>query len=146
VSHDSHPAPQPNAAGGFNYQPSPSGAFSYQGWTSGVPQEPGMWFQLELPTAAELTELQFTSLPIGAGRPGAPPISTYPRAYKVQVSSDGQTWSGPVAEGTGGEGTTVVTFSPVRAKFVRITQTATVADRAPWSIRQLRVYQAAGSR
>jgi hypothetical protein len=142
VSHESHPAPQPNAAGGFNYQPSPSGAFSYQGWTSGVPQEPGMWFQIELPTTVELMEIQFTSLPIGAGRAGMPPISTYPRAYKVQVSSDGQTWSASVAEGTGSEGTMVITVSPTRAKFVRITQTATAADGAPWSIRQLRLYQA----
>ena len=146
VSNDAHPTPQPNAAGGFNYQPSPSGAFTYQGWTSGSAQEPGMWFQVELPAAVDLTEIQFTSLAIGSGRPGVPPLSTYPRTYRVQVSADGQTWTPPVAEGSGSEGTTVITFNPVRAKFVRLTQTASSNDGAPWSMRLLRLYQAPGSK
>jgi hypothetical protein len=85
-----------------------------------------------------VTEIQFTSPAVGGGR-GAPSVQTYPRSYRVQVSTNGATWSAPVAEGQGRPGTTVITFAPVQAKYVRIT--ATVADPAPWSMRLLRFYE-----
>jgi hypothetical protein len=66
----------------------------------------------------------------------------YPRAYSVQVSTDGTNWSKPVAEGKGDGAHTTITFAPTRAKFVKITETETPADPAPWSIRSLRVYEA----
>ena len=45
-------------------------AGTLRGWTSGGPQQAGMWFQVELPQAMQLTEIQFDSL--GAGGGGAP--------------------------------------------------------------------------
>jgi mono/diheme cytochrome c family protein len=39
-------------------------------WDTDVPQEPGMWFQIELPQAAMLTEVQFDSAPGGRGNAG----------------------------------------------------------------------------
>src|SRR5690606_38451035 len=113
---------------------------SHLGWTTGVPQTSGMWLQVELPQAAQLVEVQFTSPTLGGGR-GAPPQSTHPRGYRLDVSLDGNKWT-PVAEGAGAEGTTTLTFAPVAAKFVRITQTATTADAPPWSMRLLRLYSA----
>jgi mono/diheme cytochrome c family protein len=141
ASHDSQPKPQANAEGGYNYAGNAAGALSFLGWTTGVPQQPGMWFQIELPSSERLTEIQFTASAIG-GRGGAPPVWTFPRGYQVQVSVDGATWSKPVAEGQGGPGTTVVPFAPVSAKFVRITQTATVDDGPPWSMRLVRLFAA----
>jgi mono/diheme cytochrome c family protein len=38
-----------------------SRALSLQSWNSGTPQQPGMWFQVELPRPATLTEMQFES-------------------------------------------------------------------------------------
>jgi len=58
------------------------------------------------------------------------------------VSTDGKTWSDPVAQGNGHAGQTTITFPPTRAKFVRITQTETVADAPSWSVRNLRIYEA----
>jgi hypothetical protein len=104
-----------------------------------------MWLQVELPAPVELVELQFTSSTIG-GRGGTAPTSTFPRRYQVQVSDDGKTWSGPVAEGEGTPGTATIAFAPVRAKFVRVTQTANVPDAPPWSMRLLRLYQAPEAR
>ena len=48
-------------------------------WTSGAPQTPDMWFQVELPQAAMITEVQFDAgAPGGGGRGrggrGAPPV------------------------------------------------------------------------
>ena len=88
ASHDSRPAPQANAEGGYNFIGNAAGALSFLGWTTGVPQQAGMWFQIELPAPLVLTEIQFTSSTIG-GRGGAPPAWTFPRGYQVQVSADG---------------------------------------------------------
>jgi len=140
-------------------------AFSLTAWNTGTSQAPGMWYQVELASPAQVTEIQFTSSSSGGGgggggrgggrgaapaagaaaAPAAPvapapaPIVSYPRAYQVQVSMDGTTWSKPVATGTGAGATTTITFAPTQAKFVRVTETA--ADNAPWSIQNLRLYQ-----
>ena len=142
ASHDARPKPQANAEGGYNFSGDASGALNFLGWTTGIPQEAGMWFQIELPVAQTLTEIQFTSSTVGGGRSGAPPDWTYPRTYQVQVSNDGKTWNAPIAEGSGVPGATVIAFRPVSAKFVRITQTATVNNAPPWSMRLLRLYAA----
>jgi mono/diheme cytochrome c family protein len=85
--------------------------------------------------------------PPAAGRGGfsgafaaAPP--GFPRGYSVQTSLDGTTWSKPVAEGKGEGAHTTITFAPTQAKFVRITQTETVADAPNWSITGLKIYEA----
>ena len=36
----------------------------------------------------------------------------------------------------------IVTLPPTRAKFLRITETESAADAPPWSIRNLRIYEA----
>jgi hypothetical protein len=79
----------------------------------------------------------------GFGGGGGTPIVGYPRGYSVQVSTDGKTWSNPVAQGKGEGSRTTITFPPTRAKFVRITQTETVPDAPSWSVRNLRIYEAA---
>jgi hypothetical protein len=81
------------------------------------------------------------SLPTVAG---SSPNVGYPRAYSVQVSTDGKKWSKPVAQGMGTGGRTTIGFTPVRAQFVRVTQTDNIAGAPPLSIRNLRVYEAAG--
>jgi mono/diheme cytochrome c family protein/glucose/arabinose dehydrogenase len=137
-------------------------ALTIRPWTSGRAQEPGMWIQVELPAALTISEVQFESAPAevstepaapgaptrtggpgGRGRGGeAPPRKVgYPRAYQVQVSADGTNWGQPVAQGTGTGSTTTIRFSPVKAKFVRITQTGTEAGAPPWSVLRLRLFE-----
>jgi hypothetical protein len=138
-----------------------SQALGINPWTSGHAQQPGMWFQVELPQALTLSEVQFTStalavdttpavsgaptrtgIPGGRGAPGAPapPPLGFPREYQVQVSMDGSTWGTPVARGKGAGTLTDIPFAGVRAKFLRITQTGT-AENAPWAIQRLRLYE-----
>ena len=69
-------------------------------------------------------------------------IVGFPRGYMVQVSTDGTNWGKAVVEGKGSGARTIITLPPTRAKFVRITQTETAADAPPWSIRNLRIYEA----
>jgi mono/diheme cytochrome c family protein/glucose/arabinose dehydrogenase len=148
-----------------------TGTVPFGRWdTAGTPQQPGMWFQIELPQPATLTEIQVdTALPFsfggargrgGAGRggPGAgrgaapaaarggrggPPVPVAgPLAYTVQLSMDGTSWGTPVAQGAGATPTTVIRFAPSPARFIRITQTARATGGEQWAIAQVRVYQA----
>ena len=151
-------------------------ALTVQPWTTGEPQAPGMWLQVELTRPVSLTEIQFDSWSgmansgvglgggggVGGGArggggggarggggggpvPGAPPAvatNTFPRGYQVQVSTDGTTWSAPVAQGEGSGRTTAIDFAPVTAKFMRITQTATTPNAPPWAVMVLKLYEA----
>ena len=120
-----------------------AGAFDYTRWSTNAPQEAGMWFRIELPQPTSLTELQFDSPPQGGGRSGAAPAATSPRSYRVDVSSDGSSWT-EVAQGQGGARTTTIVFAPVSARMVRITQTADAKDAPSWSMERLRLFQPAG--
>ena len=140
------------ASASHNVERAPFG-LTLQAWTSGAPQEPGMWYQVELPQAVSMTEIQFESGPPGGargragrggGRGGPAPFGTVPASYQVQVSMDGKTWGKPVAEGKGAGSTTIATFAPVQAKFVRVTQTGTNAEGSAWSVLGFRVYVAGG--
>jgi glucosylceramidase len=124
-------------------------------WSTEEPQGPGMWFQLELPAAATLVELQMDASTIGGGRGGrggsggrgrgggpAPlPDAGFPRSYRVEVSEDGEAWRA-VAGGAGQALTTTATFAPVRARFVRVTQTSAAENLPVWTIQRLRLYEA----
>ena len=59
-----------------------SNALGIQPWTSGEPQKAGMWFQVELPQAVSLTELQFESAAVAPENlptvPGAPTRTAIP--------------------------------------------------------------------
>ncbi len=127
---------------------------TFAGWNSGAPQAAGMWFQVELPQATRITELQFESTGTGRGggggggrgaagagaAPVAPPTPGFPQGYKVEVSMDGTAWTS-VAQGQGTGASTVILFAPVQAKFVRLTQTADTPNAPALSIQRLRVYE-----
>ena len=118
-------------------------AFGTSGWSTNTPQHAGMWFQFELPVPTLLAEIQFQS---GGGRGGVPaagppPPLPFPRAYRVQVSMDGMSWSAPITEGQGVGVLTVIAFKPIRAKYARITQTADVAGAPAWNMQQVQLYE-----
>jgi hypothetical protein len=115
-------------------------------WESAAAQEPGMWFQIELPQPVNVAEVMVDVLAGGRGNLGfgfgrgrgsmpAGPLV----AYRLQVSMDGTTWSEPVAEGAGQNPTTTITVKPVQAKFVRITQTGTPQNPTAWAIQRVRI-------
>jgi len=110
-----------------------------------------MWFQIELPKPETITEIQFQSPPPGgrggagnaaavtaSGAPVAGPPG-FPRGYKVETSLDGASWPA-ASEGSGSGLTTISTFQPVQAKFVRITLTSDAADAPAWSMQNLKIY------
>jgi hypothetical protein len=126
------------------------GAITLTTWNAGG-QEAGMWFQVELPRPAAVTEVHFQSpAPGGRGGAGSSAALTssgapaggppgFPRGYKVEASTDGTTWKA-VAEGAGSGLNTIVTFQPVQGKFVRVSLTTTALDAPAWSIQSLRIF------
>jgi mono/diheme cytochrome c family protein len=120
-------------------------------WSTGASQAPGMWFQIELPQPVMLAEIEFDS-PNVAGRggggaargtPAPPPVVQAPKGYRVEVSLNGTAWGPrPVVEGKGTSTRTSIAFAPVRAKFVRITQTDTVDSPPMWVMGNIRLYEA----
>ncbi|HEX5168891.1 MAG TPA: discoidin domain-containing protein [Cyclobacteriaceae bacterium] len=103
---------------------SPMGAFTFEGWTSGVTQKEGMWFQVEFPKALAVSELQFKSPPIRRGwrEDAPPPIQTAPRGYSIAASQDGNNWT-TITEGEGNSAFSTIRFTPVKARYLRITLT-----------------------
>jgi galactose oxidase len=55
--------------------------------------------------------------------------------YSISVSTDGTTWSSPVASGTWANDKTTkyAVFSPVSARFVRLSALTEAGNRGPWS-------------
>jgi mono/diheme cytochrome c family protein len=125
------------------------GALSMKTWASGSPQAPGMWFQIELPQPVILTEIEFDSPGAarggGGGRAGGAPTPPlpYPRGYRVETSLDGAKWGAkPAAEGKGSGSHTTIAFAPVRARFLRLTETDVAENATGWSMTNLRLYEA----
>jgi mono/diheme cytochrome c family protein len=103
-------------------------------WDTKTSQAPGQWFQIELPEETEIAGVRLDA---------AKSANDYPRGYKVELSTDGQTWGKPVAEGKGSGPITDIPFAPAKAKFIRITQTGAVAGKF-WSIHELSVLKSSG--
>ncbi|MDB6023314.1 MAG: coagulation factor 5/8 type domain protein, partial [Pedosphaera sp.] len=97
-------------------------------------QEPGMWVQVELPDETELTGVELDS---GTSE------QDYARGYKVELSKDGTDWGQPVASGHATAVRNEIVFPPARAKFVRVTLTASDPVNF-WSIHELQLFKTAG--
>ncbi len=97
-------------------------------WDTGAYQTPGQWFQIELPAETNVAGLRLDCAKSG---------SDYPRGYKVEASTDGAKWT-QVATGNGSGAITEIVFPATKAKFLKITQTATAKSNF-WSIYDLAV-------
>lgn len=128
---------------------SPLSAFTYEGWSTGINQEKGMWYQVELPTVMAVSEIHFNAPQnIKKGwqfKPNTPIpfIQTYPREFIIETSVDGNTWQENIPSIKGSEGENIISLNATKAKFVRIKLEASVpkdGDDIPWSMRQLKIY------
>lgn len=97
-------------------------------WTSGIPQAPGQWIQIDLGSAKAFDTLVMDS---GGNR------NDYAHAYQIMVSNDGNTWSNPIATDTGNNPINTVTFPSQTARYIKILQTGTSSSW--WSIVELNV-------
>lgn len=105
----------------------PTYAFSFKGWKTETAQEEGMWFQIELPDPAVVTEVQFD-----AGK------EEFPKKYTVSVSDDGADWR-EVGNGSGVTEDNVIRLkNNTAAKFIRMQ--VIEKSESPWAMRRLSLY------
>jgi glucosylceramidase len=98
-------------------------------WTTGAAQQPGQSLQVDL---GRLRTIRRVVLDTGAD------TGDFPRGYAVSTSADGTSWRAPVT-GAGSGQLTTVDLPRARARYVRITQTASAPQW--WSVADLRVYR-----
>ncbi|MCB0629118.1 MAG: discoidin domain-containing protein [Lewinella sp.] len=133
---------------------SPAAALTFEGWTTGITQEAGMWFQIELPEVHRISELTFVSPSInrGRGENAPPPLQTYPHAYTLSVSANGRDWTDLIPDGRSTDNPSRIRFAPTEAKVLRIALTESQQDiegewfgrkrifKTPWVMRELAVW------
>ena len=142
ASHDARPAPQANAEGGYNFIGNAAGALSFLGWTTGVPQQPGMWFQIELPAPRDADRDPVHVVDDRRACAARPPAWTFPRGYQVQVSADGIDLE---RAGRRRRGRARARRDHVRAGQREVRAHHADCDRddaPPWSMRLVRFYEA----
>lgn len=96
-------------------------------WDSGGSQTSGHWFCVNFNTTLSFNTVILDSSPSGN--------NDGPAAYKVEVYTN-ETWQ-EVASGTNGGATCVITFEPVTASQIRVTQTGSKSNY--WSIHEFYV-------
>ena len=91
-------------------------------WTSVQVQRPGMWFLIDLGQIQQVSAMTMVS-----------PEKDFPRGYVLEVSLDGAGWSEVARKDPNWKSVEAV-FSPVRARYLRVTQTRTPRWPVVWSI------------
>ncbi|GAA4249704.1 discoidin domain-containing protein [Dactylosporangium darangshiense] len=97
-------------------------------WSSGAAQEPGQYLQVDLGSARTFRRVAIDS---GAS------VGDYARGWQLSTSSDGTTWR-VIASGTGAGQLSNVDVAATRARYLRITSTASAGNW--WSIADIRLY------
>jgi hypothetical protein len=95
-------------------------------WSSGTPQAGGEWYQVDMGSAQTVAEVTIQTPANGTW--------DYPRNLNLQVSTNGSTWT-TVASGIGFAWKRPIMFTPVTARYVRVTQTGAAPQW--WSIDEL---------
>jgi len=98
-------------------------------WSTGVAQQAGQWFQLDLGASQKFTKIVLEN---------GTSTGDHPRGYAVQASDNPSAWGDPIATGQGNDPTTTIQFPAVTARYLRITQTGNTGNW--WSISELNLY------
>ncbi len=98
-------------------------------WSSGTPMVNGQTVTVDMGSAQSIDQITMDS---------AGSASDYAHGYQVSLSTNGTTWSSPVATGTGTGALVTATFTEQTARYIRVTQTGT--STSWWSIAEFNAY------
>jgi glucosylceramidase len=98
-------------------------------YSTGQAQAPGEYLQVDFGRPQPVAELVLD---------GGASTGDYARGYSATVSSDGTTWSQPLATGAGTNQLTTITLDGRPVRYVRIT--LTTSDPSWWSVADIRAY------
>jgi len=103
-------------------------------WSTDALQVNGQWYQVDMRAMQSFRRIVLDA---------TASANDYPRAYAVQISSDGINWGSAVASGSGSSAITTINLNATKsARYIRITQTASAPGNY-WSIHELYIYGAA---
>ncbi|MEV0387192.1 discoidin domain-containing protein [Nonomuraea sp. NPDC050643] len=106
-------------------------------WTTSAPQSGGEWLRVDLGAVSRFDRIAVNHTDFAAG--------DVARAFTVEVSSNGTTWTGvPISARNGASQVTTATFAPVTARHIRVTQTGSSAVDW-WSVGEFNVFNDAAS-
>lgn len=97
--------------------------------TTGTPNYEGSWVQIDLGGSYSVFRVVQVH---------EPDHRDYPGRYRIEVSLDGRRWQG-VFEGQGERSRSGASFTPVRARFIRITALSNQNSQHSWSIYKLKL-------
>lgn len=119
----------------------PRAAFNFEGWTTGVWQESGMWYQIDFTHPIGISEIHFNAPNNGTVWEAAKKPAAYPRGLKLESSLDGNSWKTLNVEQPN-DIRVALKFPEIRLKFLRFTLTDVPLDmdNIPWSMRQMELY------
>lgn len=98
-------------------------------WSTGLAQQPGQWFQIDLGTPRKPTKIVLEN---GSS------TGDHPRGYAVHASDNPSSWGDPITTGQGSDPTTTIHLPAITARYLRITQTGNTGNW--WSISELNLY------
>jgi mono/diheme cytochrome c family protein len=118
----------------------PKAAFTFEGWSTGVPQTAGMWFQIAFPEIVMINEIQFMSEEIRQGtfKERLPSILTYPRNVIIETSKDGKKWT-EVFAGEGMKSLNMIRIKCSEGKYLRIRQIRS-HEKATWTMSEMKLF------
>lgn len=118
----------------------PRSAFNFEGWTTGIDQQPGMWYQIDFPQELQLAEIGFNAPANGTVWEAAKKPAAYPRGLSLQASTDGASWR-EIVRVTPDSIRVELSFPPTRLRSLRMVLTdAPQEEGIPWSMRQMVLY------
>ncbi len=97
-------------------------------WSSDAPQEPGMWFLIDLGRTQTMSTLRLLSQP-----------EEFPRGYTLEGSKDGKKWEVLHHVPENWSDVAVQLPSPRRLRYLRFTQTNHNPWDLPWSVRDVHI-------
>lgn len=110
-----------------------------QRWTSKITQQPGIWFQIELPELTAVSEIHLMT---------TYPTRDYARGYTVEFSEDGSYWTTVdenLQQQAPPDGVSINDRMLMPTRFIRLTLTGHDESRW-WSINEIDIYGSALSR
>ena len=93
-------------------------------------QYKGQWFEVDMKQQNQFNKIELDNTWA---------LWDSPKNYSVEVSNNGIAWSKPITTGSGTLGITEITFSPQRARYIRVKQNGT-DPLYHWSIYELSVF------
>ena len=99
-------------------------------WSTNALQTSGQYFQVDMLTTHTFDQIRLDS----SGYP-----NDYPRSYAVSVSTDGNNWGNPVAQGSGNGPITDIKLGAQTARYIKVALTGSAASNW-WGITEFDVY------